>query len=227
MIITVDGPAGAGKSTVARLLARELKILYLDTGAMYRAVALRAKREGITPDAAERLKDLCARIRIRLEQEGGIHKIYLDDEDVSLAIRSPEMDMLSSRISAVAEVREAMGSLQRRIAQGTDMVAEGRDMGTVVFPDAAFKFFITASPQVRIERRYRERLGRGEQVSREDIEKDLLKRDEQDKNRSIAPLVQAADATVVDTSEMSPDQVIQRMAGIVKQASHEGTKRNE
>ncbi|MBW2064470.1 MAG: (d)CMP kinase, partial [Deltaproteobacteria bacterium] len=137
-------------------------------------------------------------------------------EDVSLVIRTPEMDMMASRISAIGEVREAMTVLQRRIAQGKNVVAEGRDMGTVVFPDGDFKFFLTATPQVRAERRYLEMVRRGEAVSKESILTDLIRRDEQDTKRSIAPLKQAEDAKLIDSTNLSPDQVVEIILGELK-----------
>jgi len=210
-IITVDGPAGAGKSTVSLILAKRLQILYLDTGAMYRAVALQAKREGIDIRDRERLGELCRYLDLRFKKEGEAFKLFLGEEDISLLIRSPEMDMLSSNISTVKEVREAMKALQRKIGRERGIVAEGRDMGTVVFPDADHKFFITASAQVRAERRYKERRERGEPISREEVARELKKRDEQDSNRAIAPLLAAEDAKILDTSLLSISQVVGTM----------------
>ena len=215
-IITVDGPAGSGKSTVSRLLAKKLGVLYLDTGAMYRAVALQVKREGVDPRDGEGLKELCGRLDIRFEPDAAGSRIYLGEEDISLAIRSPEMDMLSSRISAVQEVREAMTDLQRKVGGRGGLVAEGRDMGTVVFPDADHKFFVTASPEVRANRRYRERLERGEEVSREAVREDLKKRDDQDATRAIAPLRPARDAMKIDTTAMDPARVVEIMLAAVR-----------
>lgn len=210
-IITVDGPAGAGKSTVSLLLAKRLQILYLDTGAMYRAVAFQAKREGINIRDGERMAELCRYLDLRFKKEGEVFKLFLGEEDISLIIRSPEMDMLSSTVSTVKEVREAMTALQRKIGRKENMVAEGRDMGTVVFPDADYKFFITASAEIRAERRYKERRERGESVSREEVARELKKRDEQDSNRAIAPLFAAEDAKILDTSLLSVSQVVDMM----------------
>ncbi|MBW2609712.1 MAG: (d)CMP kinase [Deltaproteobacteria bacterium] len=210
-IITVDGPAGSGKSAVSRLLAKRLDLLYLDTGAMYRAVALQAHRMGIDPDDGKALWEMCKNLDLDFVSDGDSPGIHINGEDVSLAIRRPEMDMLSSGISAVREVREAMTELQRNIGKTGGLVAEGRDMGTVVFPDADYKFFITATPEVRAERRYLERTGRGESISRDEVEIDLRKRDEQDKTRSIAPLRPAEDAVVIDTTTLGIGQVIEEI----------------
>ena len=210
-VVTVDGPAGSGKSTVSILVAKKLGFLYLDTGAMYRAVALQAKRKGVDPDDGDALGALCRDLDLRFVEEEKGTVLYLGEEDISLAIRSPEMDMLSSRISAVAEVRRAMTGLQRKMASRGGVVAEGRDMGTIVFPDAAHKFYLTASPGVRAKRRYQERIERGENVSMAEVEKDLKKRDEQDSTRALAPLRPAEDALIIDTDTLSIGQIVHRI----------------
>jgi cytidylate kinase len=207
-IITIDGPAGSGKSTVSKALANILGFVYLDTGAMYRAVALEAKRNGVPIQDGLSLGGLCLNLDIRFEAEGDRNRILIGDDDVSDEIRTPEMDMLSSNVSAVFEVREAMTELQRKIGAVGGVVAEGRDMGTVVFPEACNKFFITASQATRAERRYRERLERGEKVTLEGVEEELGNRDQQDESRDIAPLRPAKDALVIDTSDMTVDQVV-------------------
>jgi cytidylate kinase len=210
-IITIDGPVASGKSTLSRLLAKRLNYFYLDTGAMYRAVALQAKRTGIDAGDKQQLQALCQNLDLHFQTDGEGSKLYLGVEDISLAIRTPEMDLLSSTISALKEVREAMTGLQRKIGQQGRLVAEGRDMGTVVFPEAEYKFFITASAKVRAERRFKERIGRGETVSLEEVEKDLEMRDFQDETRHIAPLRPAKDAKIIDTTTLNPDEVVEKI----------------
>ena len=207
-VITIDGPGGSGKSTVSRLLANRLGCLYLDTGAMYRAVALRSAREKMDLSDKEAVEKLCRDLDLRFRMKGGEQRLYLGDEDVSTAIRSPEMDWLSSTLSAFGEVRKRLTELQRKLGASGGVVAEGRDMGTVVFPEAEFKFFLTADLNVRAERRYRERILRGEAVALEDVEADLLKRDRQDMTRTLAPLRPAEDAVTIDTSALGPDEVV-------------------
>jgi cytidylate kinase len=208
MIITIDGPAGAGKSTISKILAEKLNYTYLDTGAMYRAVALEAHRNGINIKDGKALGHMCRNMDINFLVEGPVPKIHIGEEDVSTEIRRPEMDMMSSSVSSVKEVRAAMTEIQRKIGMTGRLVAEGRDMGSVVFPDADYKFFITASPEERARRRYEERIERNEKVEREFVEVDIKKRDEQDSSRSIAPLRRAEDAIVIDTTDLSIDQVI-------------------
>lgn len=216
-IITVDGPAGAGKSTVSRQLAANLGFLYLDTGAMYRAVALQAERMGVDVENGERVQAMCQALELRFEVVAGDNRLYLGREDVSAAIRSPRMDLLSSRISAIREVREAMTELQRRIGKNAHgLVAEGRDMGTVVFRDAQFKFYVTASQAVRAERRYNERKEKGESPSLADVEREIGQRDDQDTNRTIAPLRPAEDAILIDSSALTPAEVLDVMLGYIR-----------
>lgn len=215
-IITIDGPAGSGKSTVGRLLAERLGYLYLDTGAMYRAAALQSLRQGVTPAQRETLGRLCKAMDLQFRVEEGENRLYLAEEDISAAIRSPEMDLLASTISAIKEVREAMTELQRDQGKRGCIVAEGRDMGTVVFPEAECKFFLNADAGVRAERRYRERTLRGESVRKQDVERELAQRDEQDASRPIAPLRPAKDSMVIDTSLLSPDQVVHLMLRTIR-----------
>lgn len=208
-IITIDGPAGSGKTSVSRRLAERLGYAYLDTGAMYRAVALAVKRAGIDVRDEEGLKALCADLDIRLVSRGNTSTVYVGQEDISTLIRSPEMDMLSSRVSVVPTVRKVMTPLQRRMADGHEgLVAEGRDMGTVVFPHAEAKFFLTASMPVRAERRYQERVQRGESISKQGVAEQMKKRDDQDQNRAAAPLRAAPDAVIIDSTAVDMEAVI-------------------
>lgn len=215
-VVTIDGPAGSGKSTTGLIVARRLGFLYLDTGAMYRAVALAVHRKGIDSTDHKGLDDLLKSLPLRWNTHKTPPTLYLDGEDISHAIRDPEIDILSSRISTFPQVREAMTELQRAMGAQIDLVAEGRDMGTVVFPHAQHKFYLTASPEVRIQRRYLERVERGEPVSRSTVEKELLKRDAQDCSRSLAPLRPAEDASIIDTSNLSAGEVVEKILEFLK-----------
>jgi cytidylate kinase len=210
-IITIDGPAGSGKSTVSRMLAKRIHYSYLDTGAMYRAVALIATRKGMDFHDGETLGKSCRKLDLWFDRGDDPPKLMLGKEDISGLIRSPELDMLSSSISAVQEVREAMAALQRRMAKDGGFVAEGRDMGTVVFSGARWKFYLTASVEARAERRYRERLARGETVTKEGVAGDLKKRDDQDRLRALSPLKPAEDAVVIDSTGLTAEAVVEQM----------------
>jgi CMP/dCMP kinase len=207
-IITIDGPSGVGKSTVSRALAEILDYLYLDTGAMYRAVALAASRASIGLLDGPALAEMCTSLDLNFKTVKGEWRICIGDEDVSAAIRSLEMDGASSEISTVREVREAMTILQRRIAYGVPVVAEGRDMGTVVFPDARHKFFLTAPAEIRARRRYLERLDKGESVQMEVVASQMQERDERDCTRKLSPLKPAEDAVVIETESLKREEVV-------------------
>jgi cytidylate kinase len=183
---------------------------------MYRAVALQAKRKNIDLKDTEKISRLCMDLDLHFRTLDGATRLFLGAEDISDAIRSPEMDMLSSVISAIKEVRDAMTLLQRKMAEQRGVVAEGRDMGTVVFPDAECKFFIDAEPEVRAGRRYLERLARGEKVSRQEVEKELRKRDDQDRTRALAPLVPAKDAVLLDTTNLTVEEIVEIMVRTIK-----------
>jgi len=215
-IIAIDGPTGSGKSTVSRLLAQRLRYHYLDTGAMYRAVGLAVMRAGENLHNKEEITRICNGLDIQFIREGGATKIYLSNEDVTKAIREPAIDLIASNVSALDTVRKVMTSLQRKIGSKGLLVAEGRDMGTVVFPEAQHKFYIDASLETRVDRRFQERLGRGESTSREKVKEDLIKRDTQDMNRHLSPLRPARDATIIDTTDLSPHQVVGKIMKYIK-----------
>jgi CMP/dCMP kinase len=210
-VITIDGPTGSGKSTVARMLAERLNYRYLDTGAMYRAMALAIVRAGIDLANEDDVKRMCKAADIRLIHQGEEVKVFLGGEDVTRAIRDPLIDMMASNVSTLKPIRRAMNRIQRRIGAQGSLVAEGRDMGTVVFPKAGKKFYLDASLEVRVERRFQERIERGEPVSRERVKEDLIKRDAQDMNRRYAPLKPAKDAAIIDTTHLGIEKVVERI----------------
>lgn len=206
--ITIDGPSGSGKSTVSRMLAKALGFLYLDTGAMYRAAALAAVRSSVDFNNGPVLAALCGTIDLHFRRGDGLWRIHLGDEDVSTAIRTQGMDSASSRISAVKEVRDALTVLQREIGRRAPVVAEGRDMGTVVFPEAQHKFFLEAPAETRARRRYLERRANGEEVNLQDVILAMQERDERDSTRDIAPLKPAPDALIIETADLTPSGVV-------------------
>jgi len=218
LIITIDGPAGAGKSTVSKVLARKLSYIYLDTGALYRAVAYKVLKEGLLPYDKRGLADLCSRIEIYLEDMDGSLNVFVDGKNVTKRIRSEEVGLVASTVSAVPAVRERLLSIQRDVGEKGGVVAEGRDMGTVVFPNADYKFYLDADVEERIKRRYGELLTRGNSIDYKGIAGDLVARDRQDRERDIAPLKASADAIIVDSTRMSVAEVVDRMISIIKGA---------
>jgi cytidylate kinase len=210
-IVTIDGPTGAGKSSVGKLLAERIGYTYLDTGAMYRVVALETKRSGIDPEAETALADLCSRIDISFKRESGM-RVYSSGRDVTDEIRTPEISMLASRVSAKACVREALVRMQRACGRQGKIVADGRDAGTVIFPAARYKFFLDAAPDVRSQRRYKELIDKNLKVDYSDVYRDLLQRDQDDSSRAIAPLKPAADAVIINTTRMTIEDVVQELA---------------
>lgn len=193
------------------MLAERLNYRYLDTGAMYRAIGLAIVRAGIDMENEEAVERICKDADIRLSHQGGETRVYVGDEDVTKAIREPIIDIMASNVSTIPSVRRIMTGLQRTTGAQGPLVAEGRDMGTVVFPTAAYKFFLDASLEVRVDRRFQERKKRGESISRERVKEDLITRDEQDMNRSIAPLKPARDAKLIDTTHLNLQQVVERI----------------
>jgi cytidylate kinase len=218
-VVTVDGPAGSGKSTAGRLLAQKLSYVYLDTGALYRAMALKVRTASLSPDNREKIADLCGSTAIALRERAGATRIVLDGEDVTELIRTPEISMLASTISAQPEVRAALLSVQRDSAREGGVVAEGRDMGTVVFPGADVKFFLTASAGERSRRRWLELRDRGHEVTLEEVLRDVVQRDRQDSEREIAPLRPSDDGVLVDSTGKTIDEVVEEMLGAVRRKS--------
>ncbi len=206
--IALDGPAGSGKSTVAKILAKDYNILYLDTGAMYRTCALKALRSGINPKDSVAVGEMLKALDVKVEYREGKQHTLLDGEDVSLAIRENPVSMAASDVSAHHAVRVKMVEMQREIAKSMSCVLDGRDIGSAVLPDAKFKFFITADSKVRAMRRYKELSTRGERVDFDTLHAEIVARDKQDSEREFSPLVCAEDAVVIDTSAMDIDEVV-------------------
>jgi CMP/dCMP kinase len=215
-VVAIDGPAGAGKSTVARGLADRLGYTFLDTGALYRAVALTAKQRLVTWDDGPGLGELARTLNITFARDGERTRVVADGKDVTDSIRTGEISEGASRVSAVPEVRAGLLELQRRVALNDNVVAEGRDVGTVVFPSARAKFFLIAKPETRAMRRMLELQAKGHPAVLADVLVEMRVRDERDSARSVAPLRRAEDAVEIDTSDLTAEQVIARMAEVVR-----------
>ncbi len=222
-IVAIDGPAGAGKSTVSRVLARRLGFSLVDTGAIYRSAALAAQDQRLSIDDESRLIDVLERMKLNFQIIGEENHVFLDGRDVSAAIRTPEVSMAASKISAKPLVRKALLPLQRRLALEAQRgaVLEGRDIGTVVFPDADAKFFLDASPEIRARRRYEEIFQKGVERSMAEVLADQTKRDRDDAARQVAPLRAAADAVVVDSSLLPISEVVQAIEKVVRERMQE------
>lgn len=216
--VAIDGPAGAGKSTLARRLARELGFLYVDTGAIYRTVALAVLRTGADPADAAQVSELLGKLDIRMDYgPDGEQRMFLDGEDVSQAIREHQVSGFTSKVSAIPAVRDFLLDVQRRQAREHDVVMDGRDIGTVVLPQADVKIFLTAAAEARARRRLLELQQRGQQADFDTIFHDIILRDEQDEHRPIAPLRRAEDAVLLDTTQLNLEQSLQQLLHLVKE----------
>ncbi len=216
LVIAIDGPAGSGKSTVSKKVASKLGLMYIDTGAMYRALTLKAVRENIGLEDESSLIRLASSTKIDLKEKGGVLKVILDGEDVSSLIRTPELTNKVKYIARVPGVRAEMVRLQRSIGERHGAALEGRDIGTVVFPDADYKFYLDADVDERARRRYKELRELGQNVTLEDIKKDVVRRDSSDMTRSVGALKKAPDAIFIDTTRLSVDGVVDKILAYIK-----------
>lgn len=216
MKIAIDGPSGAGKSTISKKVARELGFIYIDTGAMYRAVGLKATQDGIDTNDEASLTKLVENIDIDIKCTVGEQKIYLDKKDVSHLIRTPEISIAASNVSRIGKVREAMVNLQRKLAESNDVVMDGRDIGTFVLPDAEVKIFLTASVSARAKRRFDELIEKGENVTLKEVTDDMILRDKNDSTRKISPLKIADGAEIIDTSNLTLEESIEAVTNYVR-----------
>ncbi len=215
--IAIDGPAGAGKSTIARKVAEKLSFIYVDTGAMYRSMALYFLRNGISSEKEEKIAAACPDIDVSISYQNGEQQVILNGENVNGLIRTEEVSMMTSNTSKYPVVREKLLSLQRGLAEKENVIMDGRDIGTCVLPGADVKIYLTASAQERARRRYKEQTERGLICDMKEIERDIIARDEQDMNREVAPLRQAEDAVLVDSSDMNIDQVVDEIIRIYQE----------
>lgn len=214
--VAIDGPAGAGKSTIAKAAAKELGFIYVDTGALYRAVAYNAVKTGAIDDE-QKIIDMLDSTKVELKYVNGVQAVYLNGEDVSAFIRTPEISMGASKVSAIPQVRAFLLNLQREIASTNNVIMDGRDIATVVLPNADVKIFLFASPECRAERRYKELIEKGERVSFDDVLKDVNQRDYQDSHREIAPLKPSDDSIMADTSELTLQESIDLIVNTIKE----------
>jgi len=223
LIIAIDGPVGSGKSTLARRVAALLGYTYIDTGAMYRSVALKALRRQISLDRAQQLASLARETRIDLRAQDGVQQVFLDGEDVTTAIRTSEVAQAASRVAVVPELLKVLVVEQRRAGERGGVVMEGRDIGSVVFPDAQLKIFLTASPEIRAERRWREHQQKGDAIDIARTLEEVRERDRRDRERSTSPLIRAEDAVLVDSTAMEPDEVARLVVLLAKERSRTPT----
>ena len=214
--IAIDGPAGAGKSTIAKLVAKELGFIYVDTGAMYRGLAVHFLKKGIVPGEVEKIEAACEDVKVELGYENGVQQVYLNGENITSQLREEAVGNMASVSSAVPAVRAKLLDLQRNLAKEKDVVMDGRDIGTNVLPNADVKVYLTASVECRAMRRFKELEEKGEACDFEQIRQDIQERDERDMTREIAPLKQAEDATLIDSSEMGIDDVVKAIIALTK-----------
>lgn len=215
MNIAIDGPAGAGKSTIAKLVADKNGFIYVDTGAMYRSIALYIIENNVDSDNDDAVKTACDNIDIKIKYVDKVQHIYLNDEDVSTAIRREEVGNMASKVATKKVVRDKLLNLQRELAASNDVIMDGRDIGTFVLPNAELKIYLTASVYTRAKRRYDQLIEKGEEPNLEKIEEDIEKRDYQDMHRDIAPLKQADDAVLLDSSDMSIEEVVDKIISLI------------
>ena len=216
--IAIDGPAGAGKSTIAKMAAKKLDFIYVDTGAMYRAMALYFLRREIDAKDEKKIAEACEHINVTIAYQEGEQQVLLNGENVNAFIRTEEVSMMTSNTSKYPAVREKLLYLQRELAAANNVIMDGRDIGTCVLPDAELKIYLTASASERAKRRYLEQKERGVESDLAQIERDIIARDEQDMNREIAPLKQAEDAIYLDTSDMTIEEVVTKIVSLVQKA---------
>ena len=214
--VAIDGPAGAGKSTIAKLVAKEKGYIYVDTGAMYRGLAIPFLDKGIQKGETEKVIEACKDAEVTIAYEDGVQHVYLNGKDITARLRNEEVGNMASVTSAIPEVRKKLLELQQNLAKTQDVIMDGRDIGTCVLPDADVKIFLTASVETRAKRRYQELLEKGEPCNLEEIAHDIEERDNRDMNREIAPLKQADDAVLVDSSDMTIEEVVQTIVDLCR-----------
>lgn len=215
-IVAVDGPAGSGKGTVTKRIEKEMGLINLDTGATYRCVALEVLRKGYSLDEEEKIADLIDNMKIEIENEGEVDKVFLNGEDVSKKIREMEVTQIVAQVSAIIKVREKLVILQRKLAEGKDVIVEGRDIGTVVFPNADLKIYLDANEEVRAQRRFKENQEKKIESNYEEVLMNIKRRDELDKTKKVGALKKADDAIVVDTSYLTIDEVVEKIKGLIE-----------
>ena len=222
--VAVDGPAGAGKSTIAKLVAKKMGYIYVDTGAMYRGLAIHFLKKGIDPEEKEAVVEACRDAEVTIGYESSVQQIYLNGENVTDMLRTEEVGNMASRTSAIPEVREKLLELQRSLAREKDVIMDGRDIGTNILPDADVKIYLTASVETRAKRRYDELKEKGESCDLEEIARDIKARDERDMTRDIAPLKKAEDAVLVDSSDMTIEEVVSEICSLCRRTKQETAK---